>query len=619
MRQHPVSRPVLLMALALLSLALFVFAVVKAGRVSFSYDETWTYLQHVRKGLLFQPPEPGMMGNHHLLNVWGMMLARRLLGDSELALRSPNLLAYAGYLFATVRIVLRARTALLALAGWILLNAHPYLIDFFCVARGYGIGSGAVMLSLWSATRFYTEGLRLKDLAWSIVWAAMAAMANLVLVNFLLAVCVVLAIALARGARAEGLRTWRKHIVVLSIIAAIGIAGVLPNALAMLRSGPIGFGCKEYWTCGMASLGRHLLYGHHPWIAPLALMQVVAATIVVVILLVAVPSLLHGWSASLAQACAGLAILLLYVSGFIVQHAVLGIPFPEDRMTVVLVPQAAFVLVSFLIAFSGPPWKAATFAGLLATPVSVHWAQSLDPGHTDEWRGSACTRTLLSMIAADRRPLVPERPAVVLGTDLEISGSIGYYVHAHHWHWLLVRDHTMPDRFPPSDYYIVSDASASVGDTLHWSLLFTDEVSGHRLYRDDRYVAWRGNLLHKQPLLINRTILDETPQLEWTVPEGTVVRPPGLITGAARIVEFSNAYWSVLVLTVQRGDRLLLHTEAASHRQIQAYGEWSTINVELPLREQLLPGDIVRCSLGPSREPGHGPFRAGSMDLYISQ
>lgn len=97
------------------------------------------------------------------------------------------------------------------------------------------------------------------------------------------------------------------------------------------------------------------------------------------------------------------------------------------------------------------------------------------------------------------------------------------------------------------------------------------------------------------------------------------MRPPGLITGAARIVEFSNAYWSVLVLTVQRGDRLLLHTEAASHRQIQAYGEWSTINVELPLREQLLPGDIVRCSLGPSREPGHGPFRAGSMDLYISQ
>ena len=95
--------------LGLLSTVLFAYALVRAHTVSFSYDEAYTFLQHVRKGMLYQQDYDQMGGNHHLLNVWGMWVSMKLFGNSELALRLPNLLAYAFYLYATARIALRAR------------------------------------------------------------------------------------------------------------------------------------------------------------------------------------------------------------------------------------------------------------------------------------------------------------------------------------------------------------------------------------------------------------------------------------------------------------------------------------------------------------------------------
>lgn len=110
-----------------LSFVLFAYAAIRAHTVSFSYDESYTFLQHVRKGMFYQQAYDQMGGNHHLLNVWGMWVSMKLFGNGEFALRLPNLLAYVLYLYATARIELQAQWAFNAIVCFVLLNVHPNL------------------------------------------------------------------------------------------------------------------------------------------------------------------------------------------------------------------------------------------------------------------------------------------------------------------------------------------------------------------------------------------------------------------------------------------------------------------------------------------------------------
>ena len=90
------------LSLILLGLLLFGYTVLRAVSVSFSWDESWTYVHHVSKD---------MGANFHLLNVWLMWFSSKIFGDGQLALRLPNLAAQLLYLYATGRIALHCSHA----------------------------------------------------------------------------------------------------------------------------------------------------------------------------------------------------------------------------------------------------------------------------------------------------------------------------------------------------------------------------------------------------------------------------------------------------------------------------------------------------------------------------
>lgn len=95
-----------------------------------------------------------MGANHRLLNVWAMIAADQWLGDREWQLRSPNVLAFVLYGAAAFWHASEARNALLALLIAVLLTSHPYMLDMFSLARGYGLGLGFMLLSLVAARHF---------------------------------------------------------------------------------------------------------------------------------------------------------------------------------------------------------------------------------------------------------------------------------------------------------------------------------------------------------------------------------------------------------------------------------------------------------------------------------
>jgi hypothetical protein len=130
---------------ALLIYAFLVFAYVlyRAYHLSFTFDEIVSY--DLLQG--FSLETAGQSANYHLLNSYLMKACNAAFGDSELSLRLPNVLAFIIYLIAAIRIgsLIRKEYRLHTL---ILLTSMPFLLDFFSLARGYGLGVGFVLLSL---------------------------------------------------------------------------------------------------------------------------------------------------------------------------------------------------------------------------------------------------------------------------------------------------------------------------------------------------------------------------------------------------------------------------------------------------------------------------------------
>src|SRR6186997_3048739 len=108
MFQHPVLKSSMKQAtlLAWIFGALTLsFVIYKAASVSFTHDESYTYTRYVNNPFLdiINYNSSDVIPNNHILNTLMMKTFQYVLGSSELALRLPNVLAYAAFLFFSIR------------------------------------------------------------------------------------------------------------------------------------------------------------------------------------------------------------------------------------------------------------------------------------------------------------------------------------------------------------------------------------------------------------------------------------------------------------------------------------------------------------------------------------
>ena len=135
--------------LLLASLGLLTASVYRAATFPFTHDESLSFA-----GFTWDPMW-AKTANNHLLNTWLMRLCSALFGDSEFSLRLPNILAHAAYLAGSLRLLGRFQPAVLRLVGFVLLNLNPFALDFFFLARGYGLAMAFVVWSLYFLLRAF--------------------------------------------------------------------------------------------------------------------------------------------------------------------------------------------------------------------------------------------------------------------------------------------------------------------------------------------------------------------------------------------------------------------------------------------------------------------------------
>lgn len=159
---------------------LMIIIAYRAYVMPITHDEVGTWFHYLPKNLFacICNPECWWNANNHWLNSLLMQWTGYLFGEKVWAYRIPNILAGWLYLLAAAMISMRyLKTQGQQLAGFLFLSAHVYLLDFFSLARGYGMMAAGVIWGIYGMIR-YIEQYQSKWLVVAIASLFLAILSN---------------------------------------------------------------------------------------------------------------------------------------------------------------------------------------------------------------------------------------------------------------------------------------------------------------------------------------------------------------------------------------------------------------------------------------------------------
>ena len=592
-----------------ISLLFFIYAALRAVMVSLTYDESYTLLHHVLPGVFYPDTFDTMAANHHPVNVWAAWCSTRLFGTSELALRLPALLAYLIYLLASAGITRKITSTPHRVAAFLVLNAHPYLVDFFSLARGYAWAHAGMILSLYVLLE-QIDLRQVRHLWMPVAIAVLATYGSLVLVHFLLAV---LAIQTVRFVSAPRHLRRASDLLLAWMLAIVGLAGLLPYVLGAMEGGAFGQGAAGFWQGSISSLAEHLLYDRPSVDDPL----VVAVALVVILLGVLLATWLRSGRRRLSEGNLVVVTLAAIVLGSMtMQHLLLGTAWPMSRSALFLLPLMLVPLVIMLTERSAGRWQGILLLGL-ATVFTGHFLANLNLTHTREWYASGEARKLFGMIEEDAQQLAPLGRVVAVSSGQQCFGVSEYYRMRLGLEHLSFTERQPDQDFAPADYYLVASWGQELVDHANWELLHHSASTGTSLFRDRRSMQVKGTVvaqLAPGPGPDWSDSFQGVAQLTWVVPD-PAPEPPVLVIGSGMVTQYDERNWITFMLQKSSNGTIVQERMVASKDQTRELGGPEPVSVVLRLDEPLEPGDVVRFLCLPY--VGRPELQLGNRSMYI--
>lgn len=416
--------------LAAASVLLWLTSVYRAGTYPFTHDESLSFS-------IFTAPDSvwAATPNHHFLNTWLMWVCSGLFGNAPFALRLPNVLAHALYLGCVLRMLRPVESNPVRWAGFALFNLNLFALDFFALARGYGLGLAGTALSLALMVRTSKQkhdGLSpVRPIVGALIAGGLAVLANYVLLNIYLPLLVTGLWMLLTDA--SGRRLTRAHgleAAALVVANEAFLAAVCFRMFRLQRDGQLYFGGEiGFVEDTVLSLVRNSYYREG---ASEAALRLAADAIVISIAGAVVIAMVHAWRGRTRSALPVMtAVLVLAVAGPILLHATAGVLFPIDRAAIGYLPLYGLVVVLALDALPGivrGRWLGALTAlssAALAAGLSWVWWSGFDPRTCRTWAYDAHNTTVLDLVDADRKATGVE--SVRLGVSWVLEPSLNFY------------------------------------------------------------------------------------------------------------------------------------------------------------------------------------------------
>ena len=181
--------------------------------------------------------------------------------DTLFVARVPNILASILFIYFSYKI---SNRFLKPKFGWIcfaLLLFNPFLIDYFCQARGYGLALGFQLASIYHLFCF-SEDYKVQHIIKVIVFSSLAVLSVFIFINFYIAcACIVFLIILFDHKKIEF-----KKITLIYLIGAILLAGIIfiPIQQLIVNQSLYYGGRINFYVDSLMSLTQYSLYLHNP-------------------------------------------------------------------------------------------------------------------------------------------------------------------------------------------------------------------------------------------------------------------------------------------------------------------------------------------------------------------
>ena len=293
--------------------------------------------------------------NNHLLN---SVLARTTMfafGTSEWALRLPNVLAFVLFLVASLALMRRVSNGFVGTCGFVLLTAHPYLLELFSMERGYGLGLGFTAASLVFMLRAQERSDPARQETLAIAFAAAAVVSNF---TFLLVfgAAVLLTIVRRPPRSLADTAPWAIPSVLLAAIVTVPLT-------TLKRSGQLYFGgTSGFFRDTVSSLIQLTLAEG----GASRLTERILEIAVVVGLAGGLGVLLLAPAVSSGRRLVSLALPIAILAGLAstVQHALLGTPYLVGRTGIFLLPLFALTTIGIIDVLAASSRRIARIAGV---------------------------------------------------------------------------------------------------------------------------------------------------------------------------------------------------------------------------------------------------------------
>lgn len=595
--------------MGIIALLLFLYSAIRSATVCFTIDEAFTFQRYVKNSNFFPQEYDMHTANFHMLNTWMMIICAKLFGIAEWSLRLPSVLAHGVFLFFTAKYAAKSRQGWSVVAIFILLNVHPYMLDFFSLARGYGLQLAFVAGSLWYVGEFFTKGKQLKHLILTLTFAGLGMWANFggLLIFTAVVLVVFFGIIFAKEYAAR-----RKILgVALLGLAALPFAAVAFYVLVQLQEVNAFFwGSEGFWQETVCVLGAKLAY---PVDGNIYSIPHADTTVMLFVLLVPAAFVLYSAFRNRRSPMGTELLILLAIFGCVllqavVQHLVLQSPYPGGRTALFLFLIFLWIVAAAIRDTMLPRYvsmtvclSAASFLLWIALPV-------LNVSYTSEWRNCENVKQALNdLMHLDYKPDAAH-PGITLSTDTEFGNIIAYYLRLEKIENVSIAGCQI-GQSEPADYYILSRMAAH-------------EIPSCDTLRDYS----NSGLL----LLRNRTLPPLQPQQGTTELAGslTILKEhdqPGLLcthtlvatdSGFGRLnfsatVKFPQPAASGLFLIWHyRDGKSIWNTYAACDAPVDSLV--TTVTVSRPFPLKVRTGDIIRVFLTPYQDPG-GPIEISDV------
>ncbi len=443
--------------LVVMFLLLF-YVVYRAYNLSITHDEGLSFEIILGNKYLSET------ANNHFLNTFLMSVCYKLFGSSELSLRIPNILGFILYAFACFEL-LKNKNIFIILTGISLLLLNPYLMDFFSLARGYGLGLGFFMLSLLyllRATQAKTTNSFLIKASLTMLFSVAACFSNLTYINTNLVVLSLLFISFL--VMKKEWKGSRKMIVLTTIILLINLcclAGLmiellkLRDAHELYQGGTNGF--IPDTLDGLVQCSLYLSSLHYSQLFKLVLCRSVLLLYIIMLVYVI---LIHEYSK--------LSVLMIFLSlmviGPLLENLFFGTALPAGRTALLYIPLMGLSVSFFMegLLDTSPQLIARNAVNVFTffiffVPVSFNFLTNMNLSYCLEWQYDMDSKNMLQELNKIRHK---KNSQTSLGITWFFYSSINFYRNTLHLDWL--NEVGKGGLKPENDYYYISDDELNI-------------------------------------------------------------------------------------------------------------------------------------------------------------